>query len=101
MTEESRRSFLIDSGVDEFPQSREPDLRAAMAVLAKAGVPLLAHAELDSSGPGPTSADPRSYKGYLDSRPQRWEVDAVRLLIQLIREEMHKLNPSLTRRVTN
>ena len=43
------KCFLVPSGVDEFPAVTEADLRLAMPVLAKLGVPLLFHAEL----PGP------------------------------------------------
>ena len=39
------KAFLVPSGVDEFEHVGEADLRAAMAVLAAQGVPLLVHAE--------------------------------------------------------
>lgn len=80
------KAFMIDSGVEEFPMSREADLRAAMKALAKAGVPLLAHAEVDNSPPSESNGGPRAYAHYLASRPQKWEVDAIRLLIRLVRE---------------
>lgn len=77
------KCFLIDSGVDEFPMSDERTLREAMPILARLGVPLLVHAELES----PTGARTgRTYESYLASRPQRWEVDAIRLVIGLARE---------------
>lgn len=78
------KAFLVDSGVDEFPMATERDLRAAMPVLAKLGVPLLAHAEL--AGPAPAEGDPRAYHAYLASRPRDWENRAVRLLVRLARE---------------
>src|SRR6185295_11118977 len=50
------KCFLVPSGVDEFPAVTEADLRLAMPVLAKLGVPLLFHAEL----PGPIERAARS-----------------------------------------
>ncbi len=41
------KAFLCHSGIDDFPNASESDLRAAMPILAEAGVPLLVHAELD------------------------------------------------------
>jgi allantoinase len=79
------KAFLVPSGVDEFPQVGEPDLREAMPVLARRGVPLLAHAELESPV-GASAGDPRRYATYLASRPPSWENDAIRLLVRLCRE---------------
>jgi allantoinase len=79
------KAFLVPSGVDEFPHVGERDLRAALPVLARRGVPLLVHAEL--AGPVPTEAsDPRRYSSYLASRPPSWENEAIRLLARLCRE---------------
>src|SRR5438477_6767901 len=39
------KCFLVPSGVDEFRSVTEPDLRRAMPILARRGVPLLVHAE--------------------------------------------------------
>src|SRR5262249_24803429 len=61
------KAFLIDSGIDSFPQASRADLRAAMPVLRDLGLPLLAHAELDVGGT-PAPAGP-SYGAYLASRP--------------------------------
>jgi allantoinase len=61
-----------------------------MPLLRDAGLPLLAHAELNlggvSAGGDPRSGDPRSYAGYLRSRPAAWEDAAIALLIRLARE---------------
>jgi allantoinase len=79
------KAFLVPSGVDEFPRVEERDLRAALPILARRGVPLLVHAEL--AGPVPSEAgDPRRYSSYLASRPPSWENEAVRLLARLCRE---------------
>jgi allantoinase len=77
------KAFLVHSGIDEFPNATEADLRAAMPVLAARGVPLLVHAELDDGG-GPAAGRP--YASYLASRPREWENRAVRLAIALCRE---------------
>jgi allantoinase len=81
------KCFLVPSGIDEFPAVGEADLRSAMKHLARLGLPLLVHAEL----PGPiaraaASADPRRYAGYLDSRPRQAELDAIDLIVGLVRE---------------
>jgi allantoinase len=80
------KAFLVHSGIDEFPPSTEADLRAAMPVLRDAGLPLLAHAELDVGGVPDPGGDPRAYAGYLRSRPAAWEDAAIALLIKLARE---------------
>ncbi len=79
------KAFLVHSGIDEFPNTTEADLREAMPVLREAGLPLLAHAELDL-GATLYSEDRRSYQRYLDSRPKAWEDEAIRLLVRLCRE---------------
>jgi allantoinase len=77
------KAFLCHSGIEDFPNVTEDDLSLAMPVLADAGVPLLAHAELvheiDAAGP------PEAYRTYLASRPRRFEDEAVALLIRLAR----------------
>lgn len=77
------KAFLTPSGIDEFPNAAEADLRAGLPILARRGVPLLVHAELDLGAPG--MADPRSYAAYLASRPRAWENAAMALLIDLCR----------------
>ena len=76
------KAFLVHSGIDEFPNATEADLRAALPVLARRGVPLLVHAELDDPG-GPRAG--RTYASYLASRPRAWENRAVRLAIAVCR----------------
>jgi len=83
------KAFLCHSGIDEFPEAGEPDLRTAMPELARAGLPLLVHAELvgetQSAAPA-TALESQSYARYLASRPREWEHSAIRLLIELCRE---------------
>ena len=84
------KCFLVPSGVDEFAHVGELDLREAMPVLARLGLPLLVHAEL----PGPIEAaaaafrgaDPRRHATWLASRPPAAEVEAIRLVLRLAAE---------------
>lgn len=103
------KCFLIDSGVDEFPNVAEEDLRAAMPELARLGAVLIVHAEV----PGPISRTgipacptlvrepvretdrnvcptpkeknvcPTQYATFLASRPRAAENEAVDLMIKL------------------
>ncbi len=79
------KAFLCHSGIDDFPAATERDLRAAMPILARAGLPLLVHAELESGSPV-GEHDPSKYAAFVASRPARWEVDAVEMMIALCRE---------------
>src|SRR5260221_6304104 len=57
------KCFLAPSGVDEFPHVDERNLREAMPIIARLGLPLLAHAELprvlDQAPPEIHGPDPR------------------------------------------
>jgi allantoinase len=84
------KAFLTHSGIDEFPNVTEEDLRKAMPIIAKHGLPLLVHCELDVT-PGTelvevAKGDNRSYNNYLSSRPTKWEDDAIALMIRLCEE---------------
>jgi allantoinase len=79
------KAFLVHSGIDEFPNVTEPDLRGALPILKDLGLPLLAHAELELAVPA-AAGDARSYRTYLASRPAAWEDAAIRLLLALCRE---------------
>jgi len=79
------KAFMVHSGIDEFPNATRDDLALAMPLLREAGLPLLAHAELDL-GAEAVSGDPRTYRGYLESRPSAWEDAAIATLIELCRE---------------
>jgi allantoinase len=81
------KCFLTHSGIDEFPNVNEAAIDAAMAVIAKYDIPLLAHCELYEEGVQTAMAtDPASYQEYLASRPKAWENDAVDLMIKLSRK---------------
>ncbi|HEY8203669.1 MAG TPA: allantoinase AllB [Pyrinomonadaceae bacterium] len=84
------KCFLINSGVEEFPNVTEKDLREAMPELARLGALLIVHTEL----PGPidaccrsiAGAPARAYETFLRSRPREAENEAVALMIRLCRE---------------
>jgi allantoinase len=83
------KCFLVPTATPEFEYVREPDLERGLPIVARLGVPLLAHAELP--GPimeavPPANADPRRYATYESSRPAEAETEAVGLLIRLARE---------------
>jgi allantoinase len=84
------KCFLVPSGVPEFVNVNEDDLRAALPALAALDTPLLVHAEL----PGPIEEantkiakhDPAKYRTWLLSRPPSAETKAVEMMIRLARE---------------
>jgi allantoinase len=83
------KAFLTHSGIDEFPNVTETDLRKALPVLKKHDAKLLVHCELESAViPGSTQnlENARSYSNYLASRPAQWETDAIALMIRLSEE---------------
>jgi allantoinase len=87
------KCFLVPSGVEEFQEVSEADLRAALPELAALGAVLLAHAELP--GPideavrmQPKSAPANRYATWLASRPRQAEDEAIALLLRLA-EEFH------------
>jgi len=86
------KCFLSPSGVDEFQNVTEDDLRLALPILARRGVPLMVHAELPSLlHEGPTGGS-RSYAAYVASRPPEAEIEAVRLLVRLSEEHGTRLH---------
>ena len=78
----SRRSST--PGLEEFPGVGELQLRAALPLLARRGVPLLVHAEIvaDGAAPGPI----RSYGDWVRVRPAEFESRAIALMLRLCRE---------------
>jgi allantoinase len=81
------KCFLVHSGVDEFPNVTEDDLRTAMPELARLSAVLIVHAEV----PGPISntnspGAPEKYSTFLASRPRAAENDAVKLMTKLSSE---------------
>ncbi|MGH7131762.1 MAG: allantoinase AllB [Phycisphaerales bacterium] len=94
------KCFLVHSGIDEFANTTEVDLNAAMPILARlmqGGAPLLVHAE----DPGAIEAaqvaarlqdEPRSYRRYLASRPPRAESVAVEMMVRLLRRHRGRVH---------
>jgi allantoinase len=81
------KCFLVHSGVDEFPNVTEADLRKAMPVLTKLGAVLIVHAEV----PGPieeheTQGASKNYETFLNTRPRTAENQAIEMMIRLSRE---------------
>jgi allantoinase len=76
------KCFLTPSGVDEFQNVTEDDLRIAFPILAELGLPLMVHAEdpvlIRQCSPS------RKYSDYLASRPVEAERSAIRLMVKLM-----------------
>ncbi|HEY0431156.1 MAG TPA: allantoinase AllB [Pyrinomonadaceae bacterium] len=102
------KCFLIHSGVDEFPNVTENDLREALPELTRLDALLIVHAEVPGpisrtgipagsssdeearNGVRPVSPDknvhPTAYATFLASRPRAAEDEAVALMVKLARE---------------
>ncbi|MFD1871585.1 allantoinase AllB [Hymenobacter bucti] len=80
------KAFLTHSGIDDFPNATESDLRRVMPLLASHGLPLLVHCELSEDNDEWKKGDTRSYPNYLASRPKSWEDEAIKLMIRLCAE---------------
>ena len=85
------KAFLCDSGLDEFAAVGEKELRAVLPMLKQAGIPLLAHAEIVDpmvAAEHKTSSHwpQQSYPDYMHARPPSFEINAIKLLIDLCRE---------------
>ena len=91
------KAFLTHSGIDDFPNATEDELRMAMPIIAKYNLPLLVHCELTDSEKitnnefGITNVEQpekrnNSYINYLNSRPKKWEDDAIAMMIRLCEE---------------
>lgn len=80
------KAFLTHSGIDEFPNTTERDLRKVMPLIAKHNLPLLVHCELNDETSKFRKQKPTSYQDYLASRPREWEDNAIKLMIKLCEE---------------
>jgi allantoinase len=74
------KSFLVHSGIDDFPNVVPQDLDRGLPEIARTKVPWLVHAELELPGAPAVHGD--KYASYLASRPKEWENAAVRLVIE-------------------
>jgi allantoinase len=84
------KCFLIYPGCDGFTMIDQQQLEATLPFIAESSLPLLVHAELaapiDAATKTLRDADWRSYATYLASRPDRAELEAIRLMIRLCRQ---------------
>lgn len=80
------KAFLTHSGIDEFPNVSEDELRKTMPIIAKYNLPLLVHCELATDLASTSGREVNSYENYLASRPKKWEDDAIELMIRLCEE---------------
>lgn len=80
------KCFLAPSGVDEFPAVDEADLRVALPVLARLGLPLMVHAEDPACLIANHDDDSVAYADYLASRPVECEHAAISLMVRLMDE---------------
>ncbi|AAS52899.1 AER218Cp [Eremothecium gossypii ATCC 10895] len=79
------KGFLIDSATPEFQAIDRPTIEAAMATLQGYRTVLLFHAELDEVPALPTPPeDPTLYSSFLETRPDRLEVDALNLIVKCL-----------------
>ncbi len=76
------KAFMCHSGIDEFPHADAATLRAGMRVSAARRLPVAVHAEL----PFEVAVHGRDMKAWLDSRPIAFELDAIRLALDLAGE---------------
>jgi allantoinase len=92
------KSFLIYPGCDGFTAIDRANLERAIPHIARTGLPLLVHAELEPSISAAvahlnaTGADWRLYSTYLSSRPDTAELDAIEMLLELCREHRFRLH---------
>ncbi len=73
------KCFLLDSGVEEFPELSAAEFRTAMAETARLGALMIVHAE-DGDAIRPCAHGP-SYAGFLESRPDAAEERAIGLVV--------------------
>jgi allantoinase len=85
------KCFLTPSGVDDFPNVSERDLRQALPELARLGAVLLVHAESPAKLRA-MEGDPNVYAHYLASRPRESENEAIALMIRLGEEFSAKMH---------
>ncbi len=93
------KSFLIYPGCDGFTAIDRAHLERALPHIARTGLPLLVHAELEPSITAAvahlnaTGADWRKYSTYLASRPDEAELEAIEMLLTLCRDARDRGQP--------
>lgn len=76
------KAFMCHSGLDEYLAADAATLRAGMTTAAGLGLPVAVHAEL----PRPVSTTGKDMAAWLQSRPIDFELEAIRLAIDLAGE---------------
>lgn len=79
------KSFLADSGVEEFPPLTAEELERDMAILAEVDSVMIVHAEASGVLEAAPQAQGREYSSFLSSRPQEAEDEAIRTVIEAAR----------------
>ncbi len=79
------KSFMVNSGVDEFQHMNTEQLKGAMATLAEQDSMIILHAEDPDAIDAAPEPQGRSYQAYLASRPQSAELAAIDTLLEGIR----------------
>lgn len=80
------KSFLIHSGIDDFPEVKQADLDLALPILARHDMPFLVHCELaELLDLDAQNNDPTNYNAFLQSRPVACEVQAIDWMIECCR----------------
>ncbi|MBS1493871.1 MAG: allantoinase AllB [Bacteroidetes bacterium] len=77
------KSFMIDSGLDEFKFVSESDLRNALAIMKDFDLPLLVHAEIFTNS---EKGIANSFSDFVKYRPHEMEDEAIKILIKLCKE---------------
>lgn len=81
------KGFLMDSGVQEFPPIDKAYIMKAMKALSESKAMMLFHAELDvEAHNSKNKPDPCQYGSFLASRPDRFEYDAISLIIKCLKD---------------
>lgn len=93
------KCFLVYPGCDGFTSIDAENLEAALPIIAKTGLPLLVHAELQgpidaavATLPAADDAAWRKYATYLASRPDEAELAAIAMMLDLCRKYTFRLH---------
>ncbi|PNH11170.1 Allantoinase [Tetrabaena socialis] len=90
------KSFMCNSGINDFGNVEAADIAAALPFLKRRGVPFYVHAEVVSEVESDPAADPTAYATYMASRPPAFEQDAIRLLVQLLDADTNPAAPGFS-----
>lgn len=80
------KCFLLPSGVDEFPPVDRRDFLAGMKEAGRFGGLVIVHAEDAETIAGAPQAGGRRYADFLESRPEKAELRAIRQVVEACRE---------------